>query len=780
MRPQAQQEIHTSPRALFVPGQWPLECASESAPLACDTAVRAEGTFLSTVGAWASTVSLANIVALPIRLAQRFFRRQQIYVQPIVREDGARKKRIIDAGPADATKYPTTSPSMRARLGRRFLDARVAPSSPSIWSPSPSPVKTNGRLLNHLPAHLDNQLAGLQASTDQSPTPIRVWSPDIWSPNPNPGSQTEPSQYVYEDLDAGEDDDENLDDSIEFSFSHALTSDTPPRPSSATNSPITRFTDSAAPAQGHLPFERLSAPRFSPIVRQQIQAVNKISPNTHRTIIKRAGVTPIRKTLLRLQIGTHGGLNVTTSPTVNHTNPSTPLEIREQSELQQKLFQASVLKDQATAVAQRAQEASENYRLRTEARQNSATDVPTEEDSFNHVETVDVELSFLSDAPDYEEEPQTPLRKSVRWNTQAGVQPFFCDEEIADAMDSTIESIIFSPVRPSLAEELSSAETSDDESQDGSNLSPSRTPVETAGFTGVPDPTWDSWEDSLEESQISLELLNDLHEQMQAKLALERPATPTPPPVKALVSPLEPEEQDLLNAAVKKTDNGKDSTAWVVDDKLYARDFGTLLPRKFNGDVRAWLNDNIVNEYLNILTDGVKANEGFAHKRGGGAPPVHAFSSFWYPTLMDRPKGVERWAARFQLKGAQYLDANLILYPICDAGHWRLLAVKPKERTIEYLDSLGWDGGKYVNALKDYLAKELGSAWVESEWTVEQDQRSTRQVNGSDCGVFTILNSLALLRGDEFQKVLACDGMSAARERIAITLMKGTPTTELE
>jgi hypothetical protein len=347
-------------------------------------------------------------------------------------------------------------------------------------------------------------------------------------------------------------------------------------------------------------------------------------------------------------------------------------------------------------------------------------------------------------------------------------------------MDSTIESIIFSPVRPSLAEELSSAETSEDDSQDGSNLSPSRTPVETVGFTGVPASTWDASEDSLEESQISTELLDDLHQQMQAKLALAPPASPTPPPVKALVSPLVPEEQDMLDAAAKKTDDGKDTTAWVVDDKLYARDFGTLLPRKFHGDVRAWLNDNIVNEYMNIITNAVKAKEGFVAKRGGGAPPVHAFSSFWYTTMKDRPQGVERWAARFQLKGRQYLDARLILYPICDAGHWRLLAVKPQERTIEYLDSLGWDGDKYITTLKQYLAKELGSAWVESEWTVEQDQRSTRQVNGSDCGVFTILNSLALLRGDEFEKVLACDGMSAARERIAITLMKGTPTTELE
>jgi Ulp1 family protease len=81
--------------------------------------------------------------------------------------------------------------------------------------------------------------------------------------------------------------------------------------------------------------------------------------------------------------------------------------------------------------------------------------------------------------------------------------------------------------------------------------------------------------------------------------------------------------------------------------------------------------------------------------------------------------------------------------------------------------------------MKEYLAMELKELWNEDEWTVLQKQRSTRQLNGSDCGVFTVLNALALLRGEEFTKVLACDGMREARERIAATLMAGVPTTEL-
>jgi len=62
---------------------------------------------------------------------------------------------------------------------------------------------------------------------------------------------------------------------------------------------------------------------------------------------------------------------------------------------------------------------------------------------------------------------------------------------------------------------------------------------------------------------------------------------------------------------------------------------------------------------------------------------------------------------------------------------------------------------------------------VAEEWEVEVLQRSVRQVNGSDCGVFVVLNALVVLRGEETKNVLACDGMLQARERIAITLVSG-------
>ncbi|KAF7442366.1 ULP1, Protease, Ulp1 family [Pyrenophora tritici-repentis] len=331
------------------------------------------------------------------------------------------------------------------------------------------------------------------------------------------------------------------------------------------------------------------------------------------------------------------------------------------------------------------------------------------------------DLSFLSDAP-------TPSpRKGVKWAVYAGAKRFYYDERVSEMLDSTLETIGSSPARGVWRNFPANNQITDDSyapssGESSATNSPQTTsqrgPDSNSGFHGVPDDTFDASDDSLE-------------------------------------------------------DNGLKSDKWVIDEKLYARDFGTLLPRLFNGSPKAWLNDSIVNEYLSIIVAAKKKEAGFEHKRGGPAPPVHAFSSFWYAAA-----DTTRWSGRAQLKGKQYLDAQLILYPICDNGHWRLLAVYPKDRSIEYLDSLGLDGQKYIDKLMAYLEKELGDLFIPSEWNKDTVQRSRQQMNGSDCGVFTLLNALALLRGDDTNLVLPTDGMDDARRRIAATLLAGRPTTE--
>jgi hypothetical protein len=717
------------------------------------------------VGGWAAALS-TTLCTIPGLLAQRFFRKEVVIVQPIIREDGARKKRILDASPLRDPQTPTPAPRTRNLTTRRNQGRISSVSPPQRFSPRHGVLEKVAQVVE-----IANEVEDV--FTPSSGFEEDVVMDESLSDFDEDVGVNDPSSDFDEDV--GLDELEAVDDSIDISFENCITSPVHP------DDPVRLRNISVSPSP-----EEPETP-LTLAVTHGVRNPRQISPNTHYNIIRRATVTPMRKNLLKLQVLAQGGgfSHKPTIPTSNHTAPMPNLPLPDPTELQQKEFLSSFLKRSADIVAENAHQASEEFKAQAEARKNNVPDLSSEDLlRFNYAETIDQDLSFLSDAPDYDEaaqvlhssSPSPQKKRSVRWSSHANAKSFYCDDRVADMLDSTLETIMSSPFKASVSEDAHEEDTSGDDSESGAQDAAAST--ESVGFAGVPASTWDDSDDSLEELHLSSELLNDLQQDMQTKLALAPP--PPPPPVADLVTPLSSEEQAVLDAAIKKTDGGKIPAMFVVDEKLYARDFATLLPRQFNGDPRAWLNDNIVNEYLSILIASIKKKAGFVPQKDGPAPPVHAFSSFWYPTFKSRPNGVARWANRFHLAGKNYLDAELILYPICDASHWRLLAVKPKERIIEYVDSLGWGGTKYIDTLKEYLAMELKGLWNEDEWTVLHKQRSTRQLNSSDCGVFTVLNALALLRGEEFTKVLACDGMHEARERIATTLMTGVPTTELD
>ena len=218
----------------------------------------------------------------------------------------------------------------------------------------------------------------------------------------------------------------------------------------------------------------------------------------------------------------------------------------------------------------------------------------------------------------------------------------------------------------------------------------------------------------------------------------------------------------------------------LVPGKLTTHDFGTLMPDKFGGNSSGWLNDNIINEYLSALVETEKARLGFTHVRDGPAPPVHAFASQWYNTMKNKPEQVSRWALKKNLGQDKFLDARLILIPICDQSHWRLIAIKPQQKLVEYYDSLDNDGTRYCLHVMHFLHKVLGKKYCKGEWDFRK-RPSVQQKNTSDCGVFTCFNALALLRQVDVSSLdkFAYAGMHQARERMAITLLTGK-VTELD
>jgi hypothetical protein len=485
----------------------------------------------------------------------------------------------------------------------------------------------------------------------------------------------------------------------------------------------------------------------------------------------------MRKQLLKKQLRAVEAVTVTSpvSQPPNHTLSSPTPRSLDITEPKKRTFESSVLSINAPDVAASAHEANARYKAELEARQNRDADAQAtpERNYYNPVDTIDVDLSYLPDASHVNSivSPHTPSpspsrRKNLRWASQSKVKSYYVDERISEMLDSTLE-LIRSPLpKPDFSE--------DEESEDAQEVLLEDPDPSSSSDDSVDGPSLD--DDSLEESKLSKELLKELEDDFKYLLS----QAPPPAPPRPLIASLTDDERERLDTLAKKSGYGKNGDYNIVPDKVKARDFGTLLPNQFNGSAKAWLNDGIVDHYLTILVTELKQELGYTYKRGGPAPPYHAFSSHWYNSIKGNIKNVERWAGRVGLGGKQYLDAKVILYPICDASHWRLIAVKPKERVIEYLDSLGWDGDIYINKLRSYLKHELGELYKEEEWTVLEKQRSSRQLNGSDCGVFVLLNALVALRGDDHKKVLACNGMQDARERMAITIITGRPTSELD
>ena len=212
---------------------------------------------------------------------------------------------------------------------------------------------------------------------------------------------------------------------------------------------------------------------------------------------------------------------------------------------------------------------------------------------------------------------------------------------------------------------------------------------------------------------------------------------------------------------------------------LTRRDFGKLLPQRgTTDDKNGWLNDNIVNGFLSTIVQTKKDQTGW---KQGDTPAFEAYDSTWYLKARDEGiKSISRWSRKKKIDGSKLLKAEKIFFPASDGSHWTLLIISPKERKIEYLDSLyGTTNSKYFFGIaREWLAMELGTKYIASEWT-EMDSASQRQRNHNDCGVFTCFNALASAKGKDFQFVNS-NKMEEARHLMAAVLMKGRLREEFE
>ncbi|PAV67979.1 hypothetical protein WR25_23347 [Diploscapter pachys] len=185
---------------------------------------------------------------------------------------------------------------------------------------------------------------------------------------------------------------------------------------------------------------------------------------------------------------------------------------------------------------------------------------------------------------------------------------------------------------------------------------------------------------------------------------------------------LPPEAVELCKAAWARS---------LPHDEVFSEAFSIRVARKDLLTLRGaeWLNDEIINFYLNLVVDRAEKDASF--------PKTYMFNSFFFETLLKRGyAGVKRWTRKVDI-----FSYDIILVPIHLTVHWCMAIIDLGEKRIEYYDSLcGDDRIGIPEKLRDYLeAESLDKKNIEfdtSEWQIGQRFDIPLQMNGSDCGVF--------------------------------------------
>ncbi|KAI0489459.1 hypothetical protein KFK09_029302 [Dendrobium nobile] len=153
----------------------------------------------------------------------------------------------------------------------------------------------------------------------------------------------------------------------------------------------------------------------------------------------------------------------------------------------------------------------------------------------------------------------------------------------------------------------------------------------------------------------------------------------------------------------------------------------------------AWLNDEVINLYLELLKERERREPGKFLK-------CHFFNTFFFEKLANGKNGynfeaVRRWTTKKKL-GYTLIECDKVFVPIHKKKHWCLAVINVKDETFQYLDSLGGKDIHVLEVLARYLMEETrdkGDTEIDStSWKRELVDELPLQKNGSDCGMFMI------------------------------------------
>ncbi|XP_043271898.1 sentrin-specific protease 1-like [Venturia canescens] len=175
-------------------------------------------------------------------------------------------------------------------------------------------------------------------------------------------------------------------------------------------------------------------------------------------------------------------------------------------------------------------------------------------------------------------------------------------------------------------------------------------------------------------------------------------------------------ENQSANIEKKRKENDGDDKPKVK--KMKREDLETLQEKK-------WLNDEIINSYLDLLSE----DETLGHR-------IYGMNSFFFPRLhISGYQAIKRWTKKINL-----FEFDKVIVPIHLGHHWCLAVINFGNKTIKYYDSLGGENRQYLEELLQYLMLEASKKgqrdFNKEEWKLVIKKNIPRQLNTYDCGVF--------------------------------------------
>lgn len=153
----------------------------------------------------------------------------------------------------------------------------------------------------------------------------------------------------------------------------------------------------------------------------------------------------------------------------------------------------------------------------------------------------------------------------------------------------------------------------------------------------------------------------------------------------------------------------------------------------------AWLNDEVINLYLELLKERERREPRKFLK-------CHFFNTFFYKKLDSERNGydfksVKRWTTQRKI-GYGLIECDKIFIPIHKEIHWCLAIINVKDKKFQYLDSLGGMDMAVLRILARYFMDEVkdksGKELDTLSWKQEAVTNLPLQKNGWDCGMFML------------------------------------------